>query len=240
MRIEFAADLVEDAVFLEVLRREKAGDRQEIRAYRAKVDPLYEKESDQEERNIQFQDVHEEFFRKLGLEQRLFGLIAEFSALHTGLAAIIFVKASSRKEEGAELFVQPEKNEAEGRTAVVKLRAELLLEIEDLALVLRKELAHISDMVDPAFGYEPSLGETGEDIARENLIRDRYSLLWQVYVDARLQRQGKLSKNVLDVHRKMIRRAFASHKSSEAYKLLNKVWGSSKLKHSDLLNLACV
>lgn len=240
MRIEFATELVEDAVFLETVRCEKIGNLEPHRTYHKKVDPLYDESHDDDQRNASFQTVHENLFRTFGLENRILVLISEFPLLHSLLGALVFLKAASRKEEGAELFVQKDSETPEGRTAVVKMRPELILEPESLAIILRRELAHISDMVDPEFDYKPTLGPQLENPAKNNLMKDRYSLLWQAYVDARLQRQGKINKNVLEVHRKSFRRAFASHESVQVDKILEKVWGAPGLKHSDLLHLARV
>jgi hypothetical protein len=152
------------------------------------------------------------------------------------------MKALTRKEEGAELFVR--KDDAEGgrqyRVAVLRLRAEVFLDAERLATLTRSELFHISDMVDPAFGYKPDFGDSvdDEDIAQKNLIRDRYSILWSLYIDCRLADTDRAPATILKQGRSLLEEAFAGFGDEHVNVLLETLANAKSLAHSDLLALA--
>jgi hypothetical protein len=57
--------------------------------------------------------------------------------------------------------------------------------------LLRRELRHVADMLDPAFGDEPHL-PAGSSRTHEPLLRDRYRTAWSATIDGHLVRAGKL------------------------------------------------
>jgi hypothetical protein len=75
------------------------------------------------------------------------------------------------------------------------LRPEWLLEPATLLPLLRRELRHVADMLDPAFGYEPRLPDGGGR-SHERLVRERYRAAWNATVDGRLVRAGRLDAGV--------------------------------------------
>ena len=54
--------------------------------------------------------------------------------------------------------------------------------------LLRHELTHVGDMLDPAFGYERALPPSDVGPSGDNILRDRYRVLWDVTIDGRLAR----------------------------------------------------
>jgi hypothetical protein len=56
--------------------------------------------------------------------------------------------------------------------------------------LLRAELLHVADMVDPAYGYEPALPEVDGGPTYARLLQDSYRALWDVTVAGRLTRRG--------------------------------------------------
>jgi len=96
------------------------------------------------------------------------------------------------REEAAELFV-PSRNAAAAPpepVVLIRLRPETLTLSDRLRALLRHELLHLADMLDPGFGYEPRLPPSGAGRAKEQLVRDRYRVLWDAYIDGRLARLG--------------------------------------------------
>jgi hypothetical protein len=241
MHIELDPQLLEAVVFLEMRRREQLGEQAAYRDYRGRIDALYDLPADDEGRDFAFRDVHAEFFEGLGFGQAIRGYIEEFPLLHRELDRITCLKARSRREEGADLFVRLDEGGGGGlhhRTAVVHLRAETFLDTDKLSILLRRELYHISDMVEPAFGYEPDLGDTGESIAQENLIRDRYRVLWHLYIDARLGRAGRAPVASLQQPQSLLRKAFDGLGDQNTKAIFETVSSARSLTHSDLLALA--
>ncbi len=64
-------------------------------------------------------------------------------------------------------------------------------EAQELDAFLIHELMHAKDMVDPEFDYEDSFIPGNPSV--KNLITARFRLLWNIYVDARLERMGVIS-----------------------------------------------
>ncbi len=241
MHIELDPQLLEEVVFQEVRRREQIGEQTLFQDYRDRVDALYDLPED-DDRETAFRDVHAEFFNRLGLEQMLRDCLNEFPILYQKLDRIDFMKALTRKEEGAELFVR--RDHAEGdrlhRVAVLRLRAEVFLDAERFYTLTRRELYHVSDMVDPAFGYEPDLGDAAGDgdIAQENLVRDRYRVLWSLYIDCRLVDAGRSPATIVQQGRSPLDEAFAGFGDRHVNAIFKTVSNAKPLTHSDLLALA--
>ena len=240
MYIELDSLLLEEAVFLAMRRREQTGDRAMVRDYRDRLDALYDSADEDLERDIAFRDMHAEFFGRLHFERTLRDYLDEFPLLGRELDRVSFMKAISHKEEGAELFVRKDEDGGDGphRVAVVRLRAELFLQPDQLLTLLRHELYHISDMLDPAFDYRPDLGERGESIARENLIRDRYRALWLVYIEARLVRAGRATAAMLRQRLGLLKKAFEGLDDSDVEAMIPAAPDAESLTHADLLRLA--
>jgi hypothetical protein len=112
------------------------------------------------------------------------------------------------------------------------------LESGGLLLLLRRELYHISDMIDPAFAYRPELGETGGSPACENLIRDRYYALWSLFIEARLLRAGRATAATFGQRQALLRKAFSAFGDQQTETLVRTVSNATSLTHADLLALA--
>jgi hypothetical protein len=240
MRIELDPVLLEDVVFLAIRHREQLGDQPMVEQYHHRVDALYNLPHDNDLREIAFRDVHAEFFHKLGFQGMILHQLAEFPLLERELERVTFLKAAARKQEGAELFVRQDGGTGgrQNRVAVVRLRAELFLDLDQLSILLRYELYHISDMVDPAFGYRPDLGETGDSIAQQNLVRDRYRVLWSMYIDARLVRTDRAPATVLNEQQGPLKKAFDGFPEADVLAIFKTVSHAGSLTHADLLRLA--
>lgn len=182
MPLHFEQELVESAVTLYL-----AGDlvpalqaarfhRERERIYRV-LDP--------DERNDAFFKLHLEWFREWSLDQHLIGPARELPLLDTALELLAYRSARSKREEGAELYV----NEAGKKHGVVALRPERFRNPAQLAAFLRHELLHLHDMVHPAFEYTPDIrGRLSP--AQQRLARERYRVLWDVTIDGRLAQRN--------------------------------------------------
>lgn len=185
MRFDYQSSLVEQAVFLAVRR-----DARLECALHMELDPLYSI-PDGEIRDRDSQRVYADNFKRLGLDRLIPKLIAERPAMTHAVAMCFVHEAESARAQSAELFVKRQSgtNGHPTRTLVIRLCAESFLDSAHLDSWLRCELLPVSDMLDPAFGYSAEL-PTGIP-ARQTLIRDRYSVLWSMYVEARLLREGR-------------------------------------------------
>jgi hypothetical protein len=111
-------------------------------------------------------------------------------------------RAIKAADEGAELFVRAGQGPDQVRRCTVGLllRPESLLAPDRLLTFLRREFFHISDMLDPAYGYKPALPSTGVGPVYDQLLINRYRLLWEITIDGRMSRLGWLAKNVRSEH----------------------------------------
>jgi hypothetical protein len=76
---------------------------------------------------------------------------------------------------------------------IIALCPECLVDRDRLRPWLYRQLRHIEDMVDGRFGYECALPVA--PAVQQNLIRDRYALLWDVFVEGRLIRAGSIERD---------------------------------------------
>jgi len=183
--VECEPRLVEEAVFLAVRGRPVE------REFRKERDSLYDV-NDPEAREASFRAFHAGWFEQLGLGQVIEAALLEQPSVAAKIGRCLVACARSSRDEGAELFVSSE-NGAAGphrRLVVIRLRPETLTIPERLRLFLRRELLHVADMLDPAFGYEPRLASSPAGPGHTQLRRDRYRVLWDAFVDGRLVRLG--------------------------------------------------
>ena len=80
----------------------------------------------------------------------------------------------------------------------MRLRPSKVLDREPLLAFLRHELMHLADMLDPGSGYEPELPQLEATPSLDRLIRDRYRVLWDYWIDGRLLRRDWAPPQVRD------------------------------------------
>ncbi len=185
LSIDYEPRLVEEAV-LAALRGRPA--EAEFRAGRDAVYGI----ADPEERETQFRRLHAAWFERLGLGDAVGGAIREQPTVPAGTSRCVVVLAPSRPEEGADLLVAADEGPAAParRTLLLQLRPETLADPDRARRLLRRELLHVADMLDPAFGYAPEAFAAAARRVPPALLRGRYRVLWAVLVDGRLVRRG--------------------------------------------------
>lgn len=175
--IRYDPELLEEAVFLAV-RGEPAA-----RNFHRERSRIYEI-SDPEERERAFQELYRAWFSRLGLD-RLIEKAVEEQPLVAGVDQLIAGRATTKLDEGAELFVGPQT-----RTVRLLLRPESFLDPSALLALLRHELMHIADMLDPRFDYEPTAPPAEGGAPHGRLLRERYRVVWDATIDGRMVRRG--------------------------------------------------
>ena len=184
--LHFDARLIEEAVLLRITGHP------EERTFRRMRDRIYEID-DAEERERRFRQFHADWFLRLKLHRPLATAFHEQPLLMGKTRSGAVTSAASRQDEGADLHgVRPQQDDAGDQrpVAVIKLRANTLLDEAALLPFVRHELMHLVDMLDPGFGYEPLLPQSGFGSGHDNLIRERYRVLWDTWIDGRLERRG--------------------------------------------------
>jgi hypothetical protein len=214
-RIEFQPQLLEEAVLRAIIRHpaEKVFWRERNRLYENK---------ESEYRETAFQNLHEKWFQRLGLDKPLRQVLALWPILTEATSRCLLIKARSKSGLGAELYLAPEAsglNVRERRTIAVQLTPELLAQAETFLEFLRHEFLHIVDMLDPHFGYEADFPKTEAGPAYDHFLQGRYSVLWDITIDGRLQRRGWLPPAAREKHFAVFKRAFqgSEDKLAEAF-----------------------
>ena len=233
LRVEYEPRLVEETVF-QALKGHPKGP-----AVRRQRDRLYEIE-DAEARDAAFRRFHAAWFDRLGLGEPIDQALSEQPLIAAAVWACLVAFASSDRQEGAELFVrspQEGMSEVGRRSVVIRLRPETLLAPARIRAFLRHELLHIADMLDPRFGYEPWLPSSDAGPAHRELLKERYRVLWDAYIDGRLSRLGWAPAGTRARRLAEFARAFPmlGGRAEEAFDCL---FGSESRRHGELVAFA--
>lgn len=190
--IEYDPLLVEEAVQLRV-----RGDRSE-RAFHDARERIYLL-MDAERREQEFQRFYAAWFVRLELGRALSEAVGELPILASSAKRCCVFPARSASEEGADLHRWRAARSGDpeaGGTVVIRMRAARLLAQADSPLWLRRELMHVADMLDAAYGYSPVWPAGQPDPAAANMQRERYRILWDTWIDGRLFRRGALPEGI--------------------------------------------
>lgn len=232
MTLEIEPTLVEQAVFLAV-----RGDGALSRKLHRITDPLYALPAGPR-RDEQFRRACLSFFQKLGLDGLVTTSIAERPVIGRSVGRCVVREAAGTKEESAELFVG-RSAAAPGprdRTLIIQLTPCTLLDSHRALPLLRRELLHVADMLDDDFDYRR---ESIDGLPpRQNLVRDRYRVLWDIYVEGRLTREGRGEEAWADRLRSAFSRTFREQGREPDGRAFDAVFSATNLTHGQLLEWA--
>jgi hypothetical protein len=187
MQWRYDQRLVETVVFREAQRLEAAGDHAKAQRYHQRVDVAYAR--DVSEREQAFFDAHWQLFREYACDLPLTEVAQEFPYVQAQVERGVVTATMSARDELADLFVDDHGE----RIVLMRLRADRYTDIEALRAFVRHELAHIDDMLDPAFAYDKNCIDDLEHSIAARVTRDRYRLLWAISIDSRSTRAGHVS-----------------------------------------------
>ncbi len=198
-RIEIHPRLTEEAVWTALSHLPEA----RTRTYHRQREPLYRLE-DPDERDARFAHLHSSWFLKLELDGPIRQAIAEQREMLAPVHRFHFAPAAAATKQGAELYV----NSARVPSVVMAILPRVLIDGERALAILRRELMHIADILDPAFEYEPRLPPQPAGPTHDQLLLDRYRTLWECSIDGRLLQQGRVPATVRERRRQAFMRAF--------------------------------
>jgi hypothetical protein len=224
--------LVEEAVFHAQRDRYISQELQEAR------NRIYEV-ADADEQEGLFNDLNRSWFVRLGLGKTIERALQEQPIITEQVENCFIVRATHRKQEGAELFVarESDRNKLPHRNVRVLLRPESLFDAEALTIFLRHEFFHIADMLDPRFAYEPTLPRVEGGPTYDTLIINRYGVLWDTTINGRMVRRGWLTDAVHDQQLREFRQAFPmlEEKAEEHFR---RFFDTDQPKHPELAAFA--
>lgn len=230
---EYDARLVEEAV---LLRLAAHVDETRFRRLRNRI---YELSGD-EEKEKAFDRFHADWFERLQLGRPVQAALAEQPSLLRETRFCCLVCAISSREEGADLHgTGPSPAECRGadRMVLVKVRPGTLIDSSRLGALLRHEFIHIADMLDPAFGYRPLLPVSAAGPVYDNLIRERYRVAWDTWIDGRLLRRGWAGSEVRQKRYAEFAATFSACGPEVQQRFLS-FFDSDNQTHDDLLRFA--
>lgn len=234
MKIEYDPGLIEAVIFRELAGREAKGDFMLTEEYHSFTDPVYEN-FPADERPAQFKKIEWDFFVKLGFPKVPQEIFSEFQVFEEKATGGVVVKAQNPFDEGSNLVKGPTDSAGKKRI-VVKLLPERFQDVPYLKKLMRHELMHVSDMLDDAFGYRSD--RLGCNPMEESIVTERYSCLWDIFVDSRLIRNQR--ETIADKASRhgdfevLFRNVPSGAKSS----IFEKLWQDEHLTHDRLLELA--
>ncbi len=231
MRLDLELPLVEEAVWL-ALRNDTADD------FHAQREALYEIE-DPEDRERAFAELARARFERLGLRERLEMPLAERPRIAAAVGLCTVSRATKPREEGAELYVQAHPGRASGpadRRLHIRLRPETLVDAQAAQALLRCELLHVDDMLDPTFGYEPSLSASDAGPTYDRLLLERYGALWATSVSGRLVQSRMLALTASGPALSRFARAFPALAGTEA--VFERFFTGQRPTHAELVEFA--
>src|SRR3989338_7975483 len=230
LQINFDLTFIEEAVFL--LMRTKQEDKL-FRDFCNEKEEIYQKDVSGDERDRAFKLFYDRYFCSLGLEDFFKNICKDFPLLSQPEIRVVVKRVWNRKHEEAELYVQPHQ-----KTVYLGILVHRVLDLTFLESFLRHELVRISDMLSFDFQYSPHPGLGGKNEIENNLIRERFRLLWDFYIDARLRGKGfKTLKSYAD-QREEFDRKFFFLTPSEREPVLGQIQNCESLMQMDLLNWA--
>ena len=232
MQLRYDEDFIEAAAFLCTSGRRKGVPSLQIARFQREREKLYSI-LDPDERNTAFFNLHLDWFREWGLEKLITDLLKEFPLLPEKLSVLAVRKTRNKHDDGAELYV----NETGQRNAILALRPESFERDAALRDYVRHEFTHLSDMLDPAFDYAPTLDLPGLNGAQQRLARERYRLLWDITIDGRLIAAGHEPMAGREQHAAAFARGYSFWPLERQTETFESLWQNATPRHAEFLAL---
>jgi len=189
--IEIAPDLVEEALFLWMRAAADRGEDALVARWERGREAAYRERSGSA-RASAFRALARSWSRELELEAPLGSALERCPHASERIERVLVRKVARARDEGSELYVDESGTDAVARARLtLTLRARTFLDPRELFETALREFLHAEDMLDPDFGYRPSLpAELAEEPARHELVRDRLRVLWEARVAGRMAALG--------------------------------------------------
>ena len=237
MRIEYDPKLTEAVVMQEISKKERDGDLSLQEEYHSIGDTFYDLPA--EEREEEFEKLHNSLFLKLGYEEVIKDALKEFSSLEEKVGYVNISKSDFGEEANLMrkgLDDVGAIHELPLHRIRIKIRPEMFLEVPQLRKVLRHELMHIMDIMDDTYGYETKIDAANP--TEEIFIRDRYRVIWDIYIDSRLTKGGK--ETVIDKDKRFLEFSSLYQKIpySQRVAVFEGLWATERMTHREILDMA--
>ncbi len=232
MQLRYDDDFIETAVALAASGRLGTVPTLQVVRFHRERERLYSI-LEAEMRNVAFFRLHLDWFREWGLELPLNEVLTQFRLVKEALTSLAIRRSIDKRDEGAELYV----NASGQRTGMLALRLERFGNREGFRDYLRHEFTHLHDMLDPGFGYSPVVELPDLNPAQLRLAVERYRLVWDITIDARLAAAGHRPECSREQHAAGFARGFAFWSESKQNETFAALWQTPAPRHATLLTL---
>lgn len=232
IQLSYDPALVEEAVLLAESRMSPA----DARTFRRERDRAYGVQ-DADQREARFRALHRQWFRRWGLGSTIEETLRERPEVVNSLSEGRVVRAVTPHEERADLVDWVPPDGPARPMLVLRLRPAIVIQADVLRTMLRHELLHVADMLSPAFGYEREIPPSGDGPSHDNILRDRYRVLWDVTIDGRLVRAGLLDDRAREARWHEFRAAFRMS-SDQGRRVFDEWFDRTEPTHAALLAFA--
>ncbi|MDN3513726.1 MAG: hypothetical protein NG747_04935 [Candidatus Brocadia sp.] len=234
MKIEYDPNLIEEVIFKELKIREEKGDFALTAEYHSRTDPVYEN-IPLDERPSQFKKIEWDFFKKLGFPMVIKEVLDEFPEFEERVSGCVIAKAVNPFDEGS--YLTKGMNQDAGlKRLVVKLLSDRFVDIPYLKKMVRHELMHAVDMLSESYGYRDE--RLGGNPMEESIVKERYSVFWDIYVDSRLLREGKLTISDKEGRYREFESLYKKIPDEIKIAIYDVLWEDKGLTHDRILGLA--
>lgn len=230
MQIRYDPTLVDAALSAVMQQREAGGDPSPRQQYHALAEGAYRLPPSAREEA--FRQITQRLFQEWHLAAPLEAILLEFPDLDQQIQTLWIVRARTARDEGADLQF-PER-----RAAVIQLLPRRFVDPHPLARLLRHELMHLADMLDPAFAYEPTEPPFGVLLGENALVRDRYRLLWDITIDSRILRAGRETVADKEERRREFEGQYGCVPGPVLEQAFGRLWERPRPSHPALIEMA--
>jgi hypothetical protein len=232
MRVHIDRDLIEETVHAAMARHPDAAafHRERERCYEGRV----------EDRDARFGACFQSWFDRLGLGRAIDAALCERPAIAEQIAQARMSATRRRKDQGVELFVAPPQAalaERDRRLLHARVLASVLADPQAALAMLRPELLHVADMLDPEFGYRPELPPAQSGPTQDRMLLDRYSALWTASVVGRLVSEGLVGAHARQRSAAQLAAVFPMH-AERVEETFGFLLDGARPAHDDLVTIA--
>ncbi|MHC4267670.1 MAG: hypothetical protein ACYSTS_04320 [Planctomycetota bacterium] len=230
LEIIYDNQLVDDIVCKGLAGQEAAGEFALYKEYHEKRDAIYAME--EERRPKRFRELDIEFFNRLGYDVYIKEIFGEYPDIEEKIKEVHVRRATTKQNEGSNVV-------DEGTKVIIRLYPELFIEgSNEIRMVIRHELKHVSDMMNSKFGYDVN-EDFGRSPMEERIIRDRYRLFWDISVDGRLTNTGLETIASREERKKEFDSFFSKIPEETRDLIFDKIWNAEEpMSHNRMVELS--
>jgi len=234
LEIEYDPLLLGEVINLEIKRIDgENNDNQLFEKYQKMKEPVYDIE-DEDDREDAFEEADREFYDKLSLGGAIKEVLEDFPALQEQIGFLEIRRAVTREEEEGNFSNR--ELETGKKAVIIRFRPECFMQHEAFKKVVRHEYMHLMDIINEDFGYNTK--RFAANPSEEAFIRDRYRIIWDMYIGSRLEKEGREEEADRSGCYKEFEALYLKVPAEDRKAIFEKVWEMENLTHPGILELA--